>query len=129
MIGAQSAKRRELEKSKGFAKRSCAGRGASLASLAQTRFHGAFYSWHGASGRRYVLSVFDGSDWMLVSDFESVAIVGVANDETSCRPICVLSPRELRALGPALVEAASEWHVLFGADEAALKDLAGSLMN
>jgi len=66
---------------------------------------------------------------MLVSDFESVAIVGIANDGTSCRPICVLSPRELRGLGPALVEAASEWHMLFGADDASLKDLAGSLMN
>jgi len=106
-----------------------AGRGASPASLAQTRFHGAFYPCHGASGRRYVLSVFDRSDWTLVSDFDSVAIVGVANDGTSCRPICVLSPRELRALGPTLVEVAGEWHALFGADEAALKDLAGSVMN
>ncbi len=66
---------------------------------------------------------------MLVSNFESVAIVGVAGEGTTRRPICVLSPRELRALGPALVEAASEWHVLFGADEASIKDLAGSLMN
>jgi len=129
MIGAQSAKRWEHQKFKGFAEGRRGGRGASLASLAQTKLHGAFYSWHGASGRRYVLSVFDGSDWMLVSDFESVAIVGVANDGATRRPICVLSPRELRALGPALVEAASEWHVLFAADEAAMKDLAGSLMN
>jgi hypothetical protein len=129
MIGAQSAKRREHQKFKGFHRGGGAGRGASLASLAQTPLRGAFYSWHGASGRRYVLSVFEGSDWMLVSNFESVAIVGVAGDGTTRRPICVLSPRELRALGPALVEAASEWHVLFGADEAALKDLAGSLMN
>ena len=129
MIGSQSAKRGEHQKFKGFDGGGAARLGASLASLAQTPLRGAFYSWHGASGSRYVLSVFDGSDWMLVSEFESVAIVGVANDGTTRRPICVLSPRELRALGPALVEAASEWHVLFGADEAAIRDLAGSLMN
>ncbi|HTO78502.1 MAG TPA: hypothetical protein VMJ31_01865 [Methylocystis sp.] len=129
MIGVQAAKRREVHKVRRFAERGSAGRGESLASLAQSRLNGAFYSWHGLSGRRYVLSVFDGGDWALVSEFEGVAIVGVANDETTRRPICVLSSRELRALGPALVEAATEWHVLFCADDAALKDLAGSLMN
>ena len=129
MIGAQAAKRREVHKVGRLAGRRSAGRGASLASLAQSRLNGAFYSWHGLSGRRYVLSVFEGSDWALVSEFEGVAIVGVANDGTTRRPICVLSSRELRALGPSLIEAATEWHVLFCADESALKDLAGSLMN
>ncbi len=128
MIGAQASKRREVHKVKRVQRRS-AGRGESLASLAQSRLNGAFYSWHGLSGRRYVLSVFDGGDWALVAEFEGVAIVGVANDETTRRPICVLSSRELRALGPALIEAATEWHVLFCADDSAIKDLAGSLMN
>jgi hypothetical protein len=129
MIGAQAAKRREVYKVRGVSQRRSAGRGASLASLAQSRLNGAFYSWHGLSGRRYVLSVFEGSDWALVAEFEGVAIVGVANDGTTRRPICVLSSRELRALGPSLIEAATEWHVLFCADDSALKDLAGSLMN
>jgi hypothetical protein len=129
MIGAQAAKRREVHKIRQRAANGCAGRGESLASLAQSRLNGAFYSWHGLSGRRYVLSVFEGSDWALVSEFEGVAIVGVANDETTRRPVCVLSSRELRALGPALIEAATEWHVLFCADDSALKDLAGSLMS
>ena len=128
MIGAQASKRREVHKVKRVQRRS-AGRGESLASLAQSRLNGAFYSWHGLSGRRYVLSVFDGSDWALVAEFGGVAIVGVANDETTRRPICVLSSRDLRALGPALIEAATEWHVLFCADDSAIKDLAGSLMN
>ena len=128
MIGAQALKRREAHKVRRVERRS-AGRGASLASLAQSRLNGAFYSWHGLSGRRYVLSVFEGSDWALVAEFGGVAIVGVANDETTRRPICVLSSRELRALGPALIEAATEWHVLFCADDSAIKDLAGSLMN
>ncbi len=100
MIGAQSAKRREVPKFRQRATNDCAGRGASLASLAQSRLNGAFYAWHGLSGRRYVLSVFEGSDWALVSEFEGVAIVGVANDGATRRPICVLSARELRALGP-----------------------------
>ena len=129
MIGAQSAKRREVHKVRRVAERRSAGRGQSLASLAQSRLSGAFYAWQGLSGRRYVLSVFDGSEWALVSEFEAVAIVGVASDGTTRRPVCVLSSRELRALGPALIEAATEWHVLFCADDAALKDLAGSLMN
>jgi len=129
MIGAQAAKRREVPRFTQRATNGCAGRGASLASLAQSRLNGAFYSWRGLSGRRYVLSVFEGSDWALVSEFEGVAIVGVANDGTTRRPICVLSSRELRALGPSLIEAATEWHVLFCADDSALKDLAGSLMN
>ena len=129
MIGAQAAKRREVPKFRERATNGCAGRGASLASLAQSRLNGAFYSWRGLSGRRYVLSVFEGSDWALVSEFEGVAIVGVANDGTTRRPICVLSSRELRALGPSLIEAATEWHVLFCADDVALKDLAGSLMS
>ncbi len=129
MIGAQSAKRREVPKFRQAETASRAGRGASLASLAQSRLNGAFYAWHGLSGRRYVLSVFAGSDWALVSEFEGVAIVGVANDGTNRRPICVLSARELRALGFTLAEAANEWHVLFCADEAAIKDLAGSLMS
>ncbi|ARN83417.1 hypothetical protein B1812_05575 [Methylocystis bryophila] len=112
-----------------MAERKGAGRGCSLASLAHSRLNGAFYAWHGLSGRRYVLSVFAGSDWALVSEFEGVAIVGVAGEETARRPICVLSARQLRALGPSLSRAANEWHVLFCADESALKDLAGSLMN
>ena len=43
--------------------------------------------------------------------------------------ICVLSSRQPRALGTAGQGAASEWRVLFCADEAALKDLAGLLMS
>jgi hypothetical protein len=129
MIGAESTKRREVHKVRRVAERRSAGRGQSLASLAQSRLSGAFYAWHGLSGRRYVLSVFDGCDWALVSEFEGVAIVGIASDGTTRRPVCVLSSRELRALGPALSRAATEWHVLFCADDAALKDLAGSLMS
>jgi hypothetical protein len=129
MIGAQSANRRRIHKFGGISARPGAGRGESLASLAQSGLRGAFYSWHGLSGRRYVLSVFDGSQWPMLSEFESVAIVGVASDGATRRPVCVLSSRELRALGPALSTAATEWHVLFSADDAAIKDLAGSLMN
>jgi len=123
------AKRWELRKFREIAAHRDAGCGESLASLAQSQLRGAFYSWRGFSGRRYVLSVFNGTQWPLVSEFEGVAIVGVADDGATRRPVCVLSSRELRALGPALSRAATEWHVLFCADDAALKDLAGSLMN
>lgn len=129
MIGAQAVKRWDVHNVERAAERRSEGRGASLASLAQSRLKDAFYAWRGLSGRRYVLSVFAGSDWALVSEFEGVAIVGVAREETARRPICVLSSRQLRALGPSLSRAANEWHVLFCADEAALMDLAGSLMN
>jgi len=129
MMGAQSAKRRNFLGLRTIAACGGAGRGENLASLNQSDLRGAFYSWRGVSGQRYVLSVFSGADAGLVSEFEGVAIVGVEADGAGRRPVCVLSSREFRALGPARGEAASEWHVLFRADEAAIKDLAGSLTN
>ncbi|HEY8162545.1 MAG: hypothetical protein ACR650_05875 [Methylocystis sp.] len=108
-------------------------RGQELESLAGSdglRAH--FYSWRGATGRRYVCSVFQRGEEGFVSDVESGAIIGVAREGGALRPVCVLAAGE-RA-GYALRDLARElgvveWHVHFCAEIEAVRDLAGSLLN
>jgi hypothetical protein len=108
-------------------------RGQTLASLLSSELGDRFYCWRGASGARYVCSVFQSGEEAIVADFSQGLIIGVARDGAARRPICVLSSgdfesargRELRAAARA--HGVSEWHIHFGADDAKLNDLAASL--
>ena len=115
---------------------SAAPRGQELRSLlASGELRNRFYSWRGASGRRYVCSVFQSGEESFLSDVSEGLIVGVALDGALRRPICVLSADEFKARGRlSLRETAypggvSEWHVHFCEDSDALRDLAASLLN
>lgn len=105
-------------------------RGRSLDSLSSTGLGDAFYSWRGASGRRYVFSVFGAQESELVAGFSAAAILGVVREGAARRAVCVLASRDF----PSIVQACKiarpeiqEWHVLFGADDASISDLAALL--
>lgn len=108
-------------------------RGQELVSLAGSdALRGRFFSWRGATGRRYVCSVFQRGEEGFVADVESGAIIGVARDGASLRPVCLFPAGERRAA--ALRELAqelgvAEWHVHFCAGSDPARDLAGSLLN
>lgn len=107
-------------------------RGQELESLAEAEaLRGRFFSWRGVSGRRYVCSVFHRGEEGFVADVESGVIVGVAQESAGRRPVCVLGAGEsvaaLRLLARELNVV--EWHVRFGADADAARDLSGSLLN
>jgi hypothetical protein len=111
-------------------------RGQALASLlASDALRDRFYSWRGASGRRHVCSVFHRGEEAIVADFSNGLIVGVACEGAFRRPVCVFSAREFdsgerRSLRETAHElGVIEWHVHFGADGEALRDLASSLLN
>ncbi len=109
--------------------------GQALASLLASDLFERFYSWRGLSGRRYICSVFSAADASVVSEFTAAAVIGVARVGAARRPVCVMSSREFDALGDigsrpgAESNGVSEWHVHFGVDEEALRDLAGSLLS
>jgi hypothetical protein len=107
-------------------------RGQELQSLAETdALRGRFFSWRGVSGERYVCSVFQRGEENFVADVESGVIIGVARESAGRRPVCVLGAGEnilsLRHLAREL--GVVEWHVRFGADTDAVRDLSGSLLN
>lgn len=111
---------------------SFAPRGQELQSLAETdALRGRFFSWRGVSGERYVCSVFQRGEESFVADVESGVIIGVAQENTGRRPVCVLGAGEnilsLRRLAREL--GVVEWHVRFGAGNDAARDLSGSLLN
>lgn len=109
-------------------------RGQELDSLADSEaLRGRFFSWRGASGRRFVCSVFQRGEEGFVSDVERGAIIGVASEGGVLRPVCVFAAADrrsrdaLRKVGREL--AIVEWHVHFCPDIEAVRDLAGSLLN
>lgn len=99
--------------------------GQGLAALCGSSLRDDFFSWRGASGRRYVCSVFPREEFAIVEQFEGVTLIGVAGRGAHRRALCVLSSRELRVRGHAGVD---EWHVHFGDDERKRRDLAASLL-
>ena len=105
-------------------------RGRRLASLSSTGLGDAFYSWRGASGLRYVFSVFSAQDAEVIAAFSGAAIIGVARDGMTRRAVCISTSREFARIAAASADAGgaiAEWHVLFAADEAALEDICGAL--
>ena len=110
-------------------------RGQRLSSLLESSLGDRFFSWRGASGEKYVCSIFPVADEETVAIFSGAVVVGVARDASGARPICVLSSRqfdtgqgrvirdEARAMGCV------EWHVRFDASENQVRDLAASLLN
>jgi hypothetical protein len=109
-------------------------RGQELGSLAQSEaLRGRFFSWRGASGRRYVCSVFHAGEEGFVADVTNGVVIGVAREGGAARPVCVLSARaggEKRPLRRMAQElGVAEWHVHFGAGEETLRDLSGSVLN
>ncbi len=109
--------------------------GGALASLGDCDFGAHFYSWRGASGARYICSVFEPSEETLVAGFSGAAIIGVARDGAARRPICLMTSRQFNSpAGEALRNAArrlglNEWHVHFSAEDVDLRDLAGTLLH
>lgn len=106
--------------------------GQELESLAETdALRGRFFSWRGATGRQYVCSVFQRGEESFIADVESGVIIGVGRESAGRRPVCVLGAGEsvgaLRLLAREL--RVVEWHVRFGADAEAARDLSGSLLN
>lgn len=110
-------------------------RGQSLASLSASKLRERFYSWRGASGRRYVCSVFPSIEETIVADFSQGVIIGVVGEGASRRPICVLSAddfdseRGLLVRQEARARGVDEWHIHFGVGDAGLRDLADLLLN
>lgn len=111
-------------------------RGQALQSLAEAdSLRSRFYSWRGASGRRYVCSVFQSGEESFIADVTNGAVIGVARQGATIRPVCVFLAQD-RARGDryALRRIArelgvAEWHVHFCADAATLRDLSASLLN
>jgi len=111
-------------------------RGEALQSLADAdSLRSRFFSWRGASGRRYVCSVFQSGEEAFIADVTNGAVIGVAREGVTTRPVCVF-PAQERATGDrhALRKMArelgvAEWHVHFCADAATLRDLSASLLN
>lgn len=111
-----------------------AARGQELHSLTQAEtLRGRFFSWRGASTRRYVCSVFQAGEAGFVADVTNGVVIGVAREGAAVRPVCVFLAQEgedrrpLRELARELCVA--EWHVHFCAGEETLRDLARSLLN
>lgn len=90
-----------------------------------------FCSWRGASGRRYVCSVFQTGEAGFLADVTEGLIVGVVREGGAARAVCLFRAGvDVSALrGGAREFGVSEWHVLFGASDEAAQDLAGSLLN
>lgn len=106
--------------------------GESLQSLlAADGLRDRFYAWRGASGRRYICSVFQSGEAAFVGDVTEGIVIGVARDGGAARPLCLFRAgldslalqRHARELG------VTEWHVLFGPSETPAQDLAGALLN
>ncbi|MGJ0560746.1 hypothetical protein [Methylocystis sp.] len=108
-------------------------RGQALQSLAETdSLRSRFFSWRGASGRRYVCSVFQSGEDSFVADVTNGVVIGVAREGATTRPVCVFLAQErarrgLRQIAREL--GVAEWHVHFCADAASLRDLSASLLN
>ncbi|MBM3563962.1 MAG: hypothetical protein FJX48_12665 [Alphaproteobacteria bacterium] len=111
-------------------------RGEALQSLAETdSLRSRFFSWRGASGRRYVCSVFQSGEEPFIADVTNGAVIGVAREGATNRPVCVFLAQErvpgdryaLRRIAREL--GVAEWHVHFCADAATLRDLSASLLN
>ncbi|MGJ0621445.1 MAG: hypothetical protein ACR65Z_12145 [Methylocystis sp.] len=111
-------------------------RGEALRSLAETdSLRGRFFSWRGASGRRYVCSVFQSGEESFIADVTNGAVIGVAREGVTTRPVCVFLAQDrkpgdryaLRRMAREL--GVAEWHVHFCADAATLRDLSASLLN
>jgi len=111
-------------------------RGEALQSLAATdSLRSRFFSWRGASGRRYVCSVFQSGEESFIADVTNGVVIGVAREGAASRPVCVFlaqdgMPGDRRALRQMAQElGVAEWHVHFCADAATLRDLSASLLN
>lgn len=111
-------------------------RGEALQSLAATdSLRSRFFSWRGASGRRYVCSVFQSGEESFIADVTNGVVIGVAREGAASRPVCVFlaqerMPGDRRALRKMAQElGVAEWHVHFCADAATLRDLSASLLN
>jgi hypothetical protein len=108
-------------------------RGQALQSLAETdSLRSRFFSWRGASGRRYVCSVFQSGEDSFIAGVTNGVVIGVAREGATARPVCVFlaQERERRGLREIARElGVAEWHVHFCADAATLRDLSASLLN
>jgi hypothetical protein len=111
-------------------------RGEALQSLAATdSLRHRFFAWRGASGRRYVCSVFQSGEDAFIADVTNGVVIGVAREGATSRPVCVFLaqervPGDRRALRKTAQElGVAEWHVHFCADAATLRDLSASLLN
>lgn len=109
-------------------------RGQELDSLSQSDLlRSRFFAWRGASGQRYVCSVFQASEDAFVADVTNGVVIGVARDGAAARPVCLFlvseggERRSLREMAREL--SVAEWHVHFCANVETLRDLAGSLLN
>lgn len=118
------------------ARAGAAPRGQALRSLAGAQgLRDHFFSWRGASGRRYVCSVFQAGEDGFVADVTNGVVIGVAREGSATRPVCVfVAEEEGRRDRYALRRMArefnvSEWHVHFCADAATMRDLSASLLN
>ncbi len=110
---------------------------APLASLrGETMMH-RFHAWTGASGRRYVTSVF-AVDWSQryagLPDFDGFVLIPVVRRGTLRRPTSIVAverdSEKQRAIVAALADQATEWHVHLLADRrtdrvAVVADLSG----
>jgi hypothetical protein len=94
-------------------------RGRELASLRASDLGERFYSWRASCGRLYVCSVFLAEEAAVIAQFGQAAVIGVAREGASRRPVVVLAAedfgtargRRLRADARAL--GVDEWHVRF----------------
>lgn len=70
-------------------------RGEALQSLAATdSLRSRFFSWRGASGRRYVCSVFQSGEESFIADVTNGVVIGVAREGAASRPVCVFLAQE-----------------------------------
>lgn len=110
-------------------------RGQALASLDAFDLGEHFYCWRGASGARYVCSVFGRSEEAAVADFSQGLIIGVVRDGALRKPVCMLFASDFDTVhGREIYDAARahgvcEWHVHFSASEAVFRDLGATLLN
>lgn len=110
-------------------------RGQELASLNSCDLRDRFYSWRGASGQRYVCSIFRLNEESVVADFSQAVVIGVAREGAARRPICVLCSSDFETDTGRIIRAdaralgANEWHVHFGARDDMLRGLAAALLN
>jgi hypothetical protein len=112
------------------------GCGQALDSLVSSDLGERFYSWRGASGARYICSLFAAGEESVVAGFSQGVVIGVHRDGLSPpTPVCLILAQDFRgALEDGfLVEAreggVTEWHVHFAGGEAELRDLVGSLLD
>ncbi|MGE4173472.1 MAG: hypothetical protein AB7F41_13450, partial [Methylocystis sp.] len=72
-----------------------AARGEALQSLAEAdSLRNRFMSWRGASGRRYVCSVFQSGEESFIADVTNCVVIGVAREGATTRPVCVFLAQE-----------------------------------